>query len=140
MHTTTTPAIDALAARAAASYPAPRVIRDRVITIAIGDLLPDGSRLPRARFYAIAGRIADDVIARGGTVYAMTYGDGFGSDGVNDGAPEHSAVILAGNVADVAGLRADVAGWLRASGMSSAACALDVAHEPVFDTPTGGRR
>lgn len=146
MRTTTTPtrtpAIDALAARAAGSYPAPpapRVVRDRVLTIALGDLLPDGSRLRRSLFYAIAGSIAGAVDDHGGTVYAITYGDGFGSDGVNDGAPEHSAVILAGNVADVAGLRRYVATMLRRSGMTSAACALDYAHEPVFNTPTGAR-
>jgi len=146
MRTTTTPtrtpAIDALAARAAGSYPAPpapRVIRDRVLTIALGDLLPDGSRVPRATFYAIAGEIAGAVDDHGGTVYAITYGDGFGSDGANDGVPEHSAVILAGNVADVAGLRRYVATHLRRSGMTSAACAMDYAHEPVFNTPSGAR-
>lgn len=114
--------------------------RDRVTTIALGDRRGDGSRIPGARFERIAERVAAEAEARGGTVYAVTYGDGVGSDGENDGEAERSAVILVGNVDDVAGLRERVAAMLRASGMTSAAFATDGEHEPVFDTPTGERR
>ena len=114
--------------------------RDRVTTIALGDLRHDGSRIPADGFERIAERVAAEAEARGGTVYAVTYGEGVGSDGDNDGEAERSAVILVGNLDDVAGLRRHVAEALRASGLTSAAFATDGEHEPVFDTPTGERR
>ena len=113
---------------------------DRVTTIALGDLRGDGSRIPADRFEAIADKIARKAEAYGGTVYAVTYGEGIGSDGDNLGEAERSAVILVGNVENETALRLYVARALRASGMTSAAYSTDADHEPVFDTPTGERR
>ena len=113
--------------------------RDRVLTIAIGDLTTYGYAMDRARFYALAGDIASEVHEFGGDVYALTYGDAFGSDGINAGELEHSAVILCGNVTDERGLRQSVARRLVAHDLSSACFSVDSAHEPVFATHNGAR-
>ena len=112
---------------------------DRILTIAIGDLDTEGNRISPADYDYWAHTIAQDVRDNGGTVYAVTFGDGIGSDGVNDGAEERSAVILAGNVDSVDRLRATVGFRLTRMGASSACFALDGAHEPAFATIDGRR-
>ena len=105
---------------------------DRVLTIAIGDRLPDGTTLPRDKFRAAADSIAIATTHRGGEVFAITEGRGVGSDGDNLGAVETSALIRAGNVRDVQGLRRDVGSVLQSWGMTSAAFAIDRTHSPVW--------
>ena len=112
---------------------------DRVTTIAIGDLDADGVRIADDTFRRSADRIAAAVERHGGTVYAVTFGDGIGSDAGNEGAAERSAVILCGNVVHPEWLRYDVASVLLDMGGSSACFATDAAHEPVFNTIDGRR-
>lgn len=113
--------------------------RDRCIAVAIGDLDRYGARIPTETFLHAANSIALAARRHGGTVYALTTGEGIGSDGANNGATESSAVILCGNVRDVPAFRRDVADVLRLLNSSSAAFIYDGAHEPVFDTPDGRR-
>lgn len=113
--------------------------RDRVVAIAIGDLDRSGRRVDAVIWREARWRLVDSVERCGGTVYAVTEGDGVGSDGVNDGQDERSLIVLAGNVRDVARLRRYVAALLRDLDSTSAAFVMGGDHEPVFDTFDGSR-
>lgn len=112
----------------------PAVTLDRVSTIAIGDPLCHEKTL-----WNFSDQIAYEVRLAGGTVYAQTVGMAIGSDGVNGGQPERTAIVLAGNIADLDGLRLRLAHLLSDWNMTSACFATDSAHEPIFQGPTGYR-
>ena len=116
------------------------LVRDRVLTIAFGDLDRDGRKIDGYSWRALRHLARVGVEMCGGTVYAITEGPGVGSDGVNAGESEGSMIVLAGNVRDVAKLRRYVAALLRDIDASSACFALDSVHEPVFAHNEDGSR
>lgn len=113
--------------------------RDRVVAIAVGDLDRSGRRVDAFMWRDARTLLVEAVERCGGTVYAVTEGDGVGSDGVNDGQAERSLIVLAGNVRDVVRLRRYVAALLRDLDSTSAAFVMDGSHEPVFDSFDGSR-
>lgn len=116
------------------------VNHDTVITVAIGAETPNGTLLPNdLKAAAKAVRLAIEAV--GGTVVAMTYGEGVASDDDRLGTPEATAVVLAINTNPDLGeyLRFRIADILRAFEMTSACYAVDSRHEPVFNTSDGSR-
>ena len=115
---------------------------DTVLTVAIGDLDTYGNKLSRGEW----ADFQDEVLLtlqHYGTVVAHAVGDGVGSDGVNEGENEATAVFIVVNpkfaLHDYT-LRGDLAYTARRYGQSSVAFAVDTAHEPVFTaTPDGSR-
>jgi hypothetical protein len=112
---------------------------DSVLTVAIGRNGQDGQPMTTADWLLFQHNVAAELVSAGGTIVAHTVGGGLGSDGVNEGSEEESAVFVAINVEDLNGARRNVAQWLREFGQSSACFAFDMAHEPVFATPSGFR-
>ena len=122
-----TPNMDALFDRSVSE-----IRPDRVVAIALGDGLPDGKSVSVDDFRRMVRYLGECLVARGGVLYAVTFGWGVGSDDDRVGVPEVSGVVLGGNVRDLVGLRADVRESLEAYGMSSAAFVVDAVHRPVF--------
>jgi len=71
---------------------------------------------------------------------AHAVGDGVGSDGVNEGEQEATAVFIVVNPRHLLTLRRMVANVARKYGQSSVAFAVDTAHEPVFTATRNGSR
>lgn len=112
---------------------------DSVLTVAIGRNGQDGTPMRTSDWLLFQAKVAGALVHAGGTIVAHTVGGGLGSDGVNEGSEEESAVFVAINVKDLNGARRGLAGVLRGFGQSSAAFAFDMAHEPVFPTADGFR-
>ncbi len=115
------------------------MILDTVLTVAIGRNLPNGTPLSDGMWRAFRADVRE-LSEQYGTVVAATIGYAVGSDGVNDGATEETAVFVVINVRNVARLRQLVAYTLDTFGMSSACFAFDGAHEPCFPTDNGFRQ
>jgi hypothetical protein len=110
---------------------------DRVLTIAIGRDGQNGT-LSRGKWLSFR-RQCKQIAGKYATVVAFTKGAGIGSDDDRDGVPEDSAVLVCINPVDVDQLRQELAHLLPQYGQSSAAFAVDAAHEPVFATNDGRR-
>lgn len=114
---------------------------DTVVTVAIGAETPNGTILPRD-MVAAAAMVKTALQAAGATIVATTHGQGVASDDDRLGTPEPTAVIVAINPdPDRIGLmRYRIADVLRAFDMTSACCAIDGAHEPVWAATLDGSR
>jgi hypothetical protein len=112
---------------------------DSVLTVAIGRNGRDGTPMSDRDWAEFQSLVAAELVSAGGTIVAHTTGGGLGSDGVNEGSEEESAVFVAINIEHLIAARRSIALALKLFGQSSAAFAFDMAHEPVFPTPTGFR-
>jgi hypothetical protein len=112
---------------------------DSVLTVAIGRNGQAGDPLPDHAWDLFQREVASSLLATGGTIVAHTTGGGLGSDGVNNGQEEESCVFVVINVGDPDRVRRLVAWDLGHFDQSSACFAFDLAHEPVFATPSGFR-
>jgi hypothetical protein len=112
---------------------------DSVLTVAIGRNTADGSPLSDADWSDFQAEVARD-LGVFGTIVGSASGSGIGSDGVNTGQDEESAIFVALVDCDQLGsCRASLAGLIGRYGQSSACFAYDLAHEPVFPTVDGFR-
>lgn len=111
---------------------------DRVLTVAIGRNNSEGVPLSNRRWRSFQNKVSF-TLGRYGNVVAKTNGGGVGSDGVNDGSEEESAIFLAINVSDIDAVRERIAQILPQFGQGSACFAIDREHEPVFATTNGYR-
>ena len=112
---------------------------DQVLTVAIGDLDSEGIKLTPTEWSDFRSDVRQ-VLDTYGDVVAEVEGLGIGSDGLNEGQVEATAVYIVVNPERIDRLRAHLAQVIDAYGQSSACFALDQAHEPVFNTPSGYRR
>lgn len=111
---------------------------DTVLTVAVGRNGPDGKPMSSWRWSNFRSNVRT-VLSAYGTVVAETTGGGVGSDGVNDGEEEESAVFVAINVHSLDAVRSLLARLLHNYGQSSACFAYDDVHEPCFPTLNGYR-
>jgi hypothetical protein len=114
------------------------MVLDKVLTVAIGRNTSAGQAMPRSKWQQFQAR-AKAALAQEGLVVAHAIGDATGSDGVNEGADEDTAVIVCINPRNVERARQSLATLLPQYGQSSAAFAYDSGHEPVFPTQNGYR-
>lgn len=114
------------------------MVLDKVLTLAIGRNNSSGKALPENKWQEFQER-AHSVLAKQGYVVAHAVGEAKGSDGVNEGAEEDTAVIVVINPRDAQKARTELAKLLPEYGQSSAAFAYDSSHEPVFPTENGYR-
>jgi len=112
---------------------------DSVLTVAIGRNRSNGDPLDNYLWTEFQGAISA-ILQEHGTLVAATSGEGVGSDDENEGKPEDTAVFVAINVRNLPQVRRSVAATLQTFGQSSAAFALDTAHEPVFAATVNGFR
>lgn len=114
---------------------------DSVLTIAIGRNLSDGTPMTDVHWARFQAQVVDAVDTAGGTIvcHAVT-DDAVGSDGVNDGEAEQSAVFVVINVRWLGYLRRRLSAILADHGQTSACFAFDMGHEPVFAGTTDGYR
>jgi hypothetical protein len=124
------------------------VVRDVVLTVAIGDRDSDGHKLSPTEWSDFRSDMRQ-VLDTYGLVVAEAVGDGVGSDGPNEAVDEATCVYIVINpdsvATDVSGvpygrMRAHVAYLARAYGQSSVCFAVDQAHEPVFTATRDGSR
>lgn len=114
------------------------MVLDKVLTLAIGRNNSKGEVLPEGKWTEFQQR-ARAILSEEGLVVAHAIGEAKGSDGVNEGAEEDTAVIVVINPKDAQKARTRLAALLPEYGQSSAAFAYDAEHEPVFPTATGFR-
>lgn len=111
---------------------------DKVLTVAVGRNQSDGSELPDNRWQEFRSKVKS-ALEQQGIVVAVTSGGGIGSDGLNDGSDEESAVFVTINPKSAEEARKSLAELLPEYGQGSACFAYDQSHEPVFATENGYR-
>ena len=117
-------------------------ILDTVVTLAIGRNLADGTPMADARWADFQTLCLEDMRYCTRLVVFSGNGSGLCSDGVHDGTPEESFVVIAINPRNhvyVELLREWIAAHLVEFGQVSAALAIDAHHTPVWATPNGER-
>lgn len=116
------------------------MILDTVITVAIGRNDASGRPL-KGSTWSRFQREVRELLASSGTVVAHVAGaDGVGSDGVNDGQAEETALFIVVNPKNELGVRRALSSILGRYGQYSAAFAVDHYHEPCFAGTTDGFR
>lgn len=111
---------------------------DCVLTLAIGRNYGDNVPLSNRRWNNFQCKLRE-VVSKQATVVGFSSGNGVGSDEGRNGEEEETAILVAINPKDVTVLRASVAQVIKHYQQSSAAFAIDNAHEPVFATKDGTR-
>lgn len=110
---------------------------DQVLTVAIGDICTDGTRLDDLD-WSFFGDEVRSLLDFHGTIVAEATGIGTTSDQDVEQA-ERTRLFVAVNVHGIAVVRKYLAEILVRYGQSSAAFAWDTAHEPCFATASGFR-
>ena len=113
---------------------------DTVLTVAIGRNLADGTPMDDERWSLFQWSVRHLLDAHGTVVCHALSVAAVGSDGVNDGAEEDSAVFIVVNPADEQLLRRRLGDELTGFGQTSACFSVDHFHEPVFAGTTDGYR
>jgi hypothetical protein len=111
---------------------------DKVLTVAIGRNNAQNVPMSDSQWDNFILRIGD-IMESATTVVFAGYGNAIQSDCLHAGQHEESYAIIGINPTNVRELRADIASLIWSYDQTSAAFALDAAHEPVFDTVGGSR-
>lgn len=113
---------------------------DTVLTVAIGRNGQDGRPLTDSLWAGFQRQVLDLLKGEGTVVCHALSVSAVGSDGVNEGVEEDSAVFIAVNVRNEEVVRATLSNLLGAYGQTSACFAMDHFHEPAFAGTIDGYR
>lgn len=120
-----------------------QVTLDTVLTVAVGRNGADGAPMSGSDweiFRSNLRTVLSDSDTGGLVVCEALSVQAVGSDGVNEGADEESAVFIVVNPADEATVRLAVRDELQLFGQTSACFSVDHLHEPVFAGTRDGYR